>query len=228
MNNAVKHHLRGEDLLLLPHRAAFWSSEKALFISDPHFGKASSFRSAGIPVPVGTTSADLHRLNQLLEMTGATRLIVLGDFFHHKSGQCDRTMALLSEWRRAHSGLVITIILGNHDRNSYLPPLEWEVEIHHEPLEYGPFLLCHEPCRHESLYVLSGHIHPGIRLRDRSGPHLMVPCFYFGADYGILPAFGSFTGTMQVVQNHGDAVFAIADDQVIPLIKRVSASPLNP
>ncbi len=227
MNNAVKHHLQGEELVLLPDRAVFWPLQNALLISDPHFGKASSFRNAGIPVPVGTTPADLRRLNGLLEVTKATRLIVLGDFFHHRSGQCDRTMALLSEWRRTFSDLTITIILGNHDRHSHLPPPEWDVEIHDKPLPFAPFLLCHEPCQHEGLYVLSGHIHPGIRLRDPGGHYLTLPCFYFGADFGILPAFGSFTGMMQVTRNNGDAVFGIADDEVIPMSRAVSTSPLK-
>ncbi len=37
-----------------------------LLIADPHFGKAASFRSRGIAVPVGTTRYDLDRLAELI------------------------------------------------------------------------------------------------------------------------------------------------------------------
>ena len=40
----------GEKLVLLPERAIWWAREKTLFIADPHFGKASTFRSAGLAV----------------------------------------------------------------------------------------------------------------------------------------------------------------------------------
>lgn len=205
------------DLHLLPDRAVFWAAESALIISDPHFGKASSFRRSGVPVPHGTTPRDLDRLTTLLEATSAARLIILGDFFHHRTGQCDRTMDLLAAWRRRHSGLKIQLVLGNHDRHSDLPPDDWQIDVFERPLPYGPYLLCHEPCRHEELYVLSGHLHPAVRLSDRTGHGLTVPCFYFGRDHAMLPAFGSFTGTATVRPQPGDRIFALADGEIIPL-----------
>ena len=45
----------GEKLVLLPERVAYWPAKKALFVADFHLGKAASFRSAGIPLPSGTT-----------------------------------------------------------------------------------------------------------------------------------------------------------------------------
>lgn len=211
------HTVAGEQLELLPDRALFWRKESALIISDPHFGKASSFRHMGIPVPHGTTPTDLARLTALLAQTAARRLIVLGDFFHHRTGQCERTMGLLSEWRSVQGNLDIEIVLGNHDRHSALPPQEWNVQIAEKPVERGPFLLCHEPCQRKGLYVLSGHIHPAIRLTDTTGHGLTVPCFYFGKDHAMLPAFGEFTGTARVRPTTGDVVFAVAEGEIIPL-----------
>src|SRR5690606_12228032 len=116
-----------------------------------------------------------------------------------------------------HGQLEIEIVLGNHDRHSALPPPEWAFKIEEKPVERGPFLFCHEPCRREGLYVLSGHIHPAVRLADATGHGLTVPCFYFGRDHAMLPAFGEFTGTARVRPEPGDAVFALADGEVIPL-----------
>ncbi len=49
----------GEDLVLLAERAVFWPAKKALFVADFHLGKAASFRSAGIPLPSGTTTENV-------------------------------------------------------------------------------------------------------------------------------------------------------------------------
>lgn len=212
------HTIKNESMHLLADRAIYWPAEATLMISDPHFGKASSFRQSGIPVPHGTTPTDLARLTALLVQTGARRLIVLGDFFHHHTGQCDRTMALLADWRTAHASLAIEVVIGNHDRHSAPPPRGWNIAIEQKPVERGPFLLCHEPCRHEALYVLSGHIHPAIRVNDPATGHgLTVPCFYFGQHHAMLPAFGSFTGTARVKPEPGDTVFALVDGEIIPL-----------
>ena len=45
----------GETLLLFPERAALLAQTQTLLVADPHFGKAATFRSSGIPVPAGTT-----------------------------------------------------------------------------------------------------------------------------------------------------------------------------
>ena len=52
----------GEEVTLLAERAVLWASARTLIIADPHFGKDSTFRAAGVPVPGGATEADLGRL----------------------------------------------------------------------------------------------------------------------------------------------------------------------
>ncbi|NUR18637.1 MAG: DEAD/DEAH box helicase, partial [Gemmatimonadaceae bacterium] len=55
--------VRGEELVLLPERAAYWPARTTLLVADAHFGKAATFRAAAIPVPAGTTDATLGRLD---------------------------------------------------------------------------------------------------------------------------------------------------------------------
>ena len=43
-------------------------------------------------------------------------------------------------------------------------------------------------------YVLAGHLHPCVVLGGRAHQRLRLPCFHFGAQVGVLPAFGAFTG----------------------------------
>ena len=64
-------------------------------------------------------------------------------------------------------------------------------------------------------YALAGHIHPAVRLSERGGQSLRLPCFWFGPRVGVLPSFGAFTGSAVVRPRAGDQVFVVADDQVI-------------
>ncbi|HEX6019288.1 MAG TPA: DEAD/DEAH box helicase, partial [Burkholderiaceae bacterium] len=72
----------GASLVLLAERAAYLPAQRALLVADVHVGKAASFRGLGVPVPGGTTGGTLARLSTALAASGATRLIVLGDFVH--------------------------------------------------------------------------------------------------------------------------------------------------
>jgi uncharacterized protein len=44
---------------------------------------------------------------------------------------------------------------------------------------------------------------------------LRLPCFWFGPRYGVLPAFGAFTGNADVLPRRGDQVFVIAEQEVL-------------
>ena len=90
--------VRGEKLTLCAERAAFWHRERALLIADPHWGKAATFRAGGIPVPSGTTSEAIERLESLLQKTDPARVIFLGDLLHAKPGR-SKDMASFSMTR---------------------------------------------------------------------------------------------------------------------------------
>jgi len=51
----------------LPERAALWLQPRWLVVADAHVGKAATFRARGVPVPEGTTQANLARLTALIE-----------------------------------------------------------------------------------------------------------------------------------------------------------------
>src|SRR6478752_4291038 len=71
----------GEQVTLHAERALFWPRGRTLFVADVHLGKAAAFRAGGVPLPRGATASDLARLTRLVTTTGATRVVILGDFF---------------------------------------------------------------------------------------------------------------------------------------------------
>lgn len=204
----------GERLVLLPEKAAYWPAGKALFVADFHLGKAASFRSAGIPLPSGTTRENLERLDRAVARTGAAQVIFLGDFLHSAAGRAARTFERFGEWRGARGELGITLVRGNHDARAGDPPESWGIRCVDAGGALGAFVLNHEPGAARGGYALSGHIHPAVRLSG-DGESLRLPCFWFGARYGVLPAFGAFTGTAEVRPRKGDQVFVIADHEVL-------------
>lgn len=208
--------LGGEDVTLLAERALFWPRAGTLVVADLHWGKAATFRAAGIPVPVGATSDDLSRLDAALFRTCARRLVVLGDLFHAKAGRiATQTLAELRRWRALRDELEIMLVRGNHDRHAGDPPGDLRINCVNAPAFVPPFVLRHEPAPSSEGYTLAGHLHPGIVLTGRALQRERLPCFWLTPRGAVLPAFGSFTGSVSVVPGPEDRVFVIADQEVI-------------
>lgn len=214
--------LAREPARLLPERALWLPAHGTLLVADLHWGKAAAFRAAHIPVPGGTTGADLARLSTVLERTGATRLIVLGDLWHSRAGRHPDTLATIDAWRARHSSLAIDLVRGNHDRHAGDPPAALGIVCHDGPLALGALALVHEPAdggadAADSRYAVGGHLHPHIRLAGPGRERLRLPCFVVGPLRAVLPAFGAFTGGGMHVPQPGDRHYAIADGEVLPV-----------
>ena len=205
----------GEKLLLLAERALFWPAKKALFVADFHLGKAASFRRAGIPLPSGTTTDNVERLGSAIDKTGAKQIVFLGDFLHSESGRTAATLARFGTWRESRKSVSLTLVRGNHDMKAGDPPESWNMRCIDAGERLGTFVLNHEPGAARGGYALAGHIHPAVRLSATGEKSVRLPCFWFGARCGVLPAFGAFTGSAEVLPRRGDQVFVIAEQEVL-------------
>ncbi len=205
----------GQQLVLLPEAAVYWPAERTLLIADPHFGKAAAFRARGVPVPERTTDDTLARLDRALDHSAAQRLVILGDFLHARAGRSETLLAAVATWRSRHTALPILLIRGNHDDRAGDPPDDWGIDCQDEPVGSPPFVWRHAPAASAEGYVLAGHVHPAVSLSGPGGLSATLPCFYFGRDYGLLPAFGDFTGTALVRPRAGDRIYVLADGVVI-------------
>ena len=214
--------IAGEELTLLPERAIYWGARRTLFVADPHFGKAATFRALGIPVPRGTTTGALARLDAVIGRTTPEQLTFLGDFLHAAEGRDAETLRVLNEWRRRHAAIEMTLVRGNHDVRAGDPPRELEIKCVTAPLAVTPFVLDHHPRPSTAGYVLCGHIHPAVTLTGVGRQHSRLPCFWFGNAVGVLPAFGEFTGVAEAYVQAGDQVFVVADESVVavPVVTR--------
>jgi DNA ligase-associated metallophosphoesterase len=209
--------LEGEELWLMADKAVYWPARQCLLIADAHFGKASAYRSLGQPVPQGTTTENLQRLERLITALPCAQVIFLGDFLHGPGSHASGTLSALRGWRARHPILPMTLIRGNHDKRAGDPPADLNIEVVPEPLLLGPFALQHEPDAHPSHHVLAGHVHPVYHLRGRGRQRLRLPCFQIGTRVSLLPAFGAFTGGYAVEQENDHQIFVIGDQEVWPV-----------
>lgn len=215
-----------QDITLLPSGAAWLHEADALLVADAHFGKAQSFRRLGVPVPTGTTDENLQTLSRDLQVTGATRLVFLGDLLHSARSMSDDLLASMLRWRERHGDCAMTLVRGNHDERAGDPPDALRIGVVDGPLHAGPFALTHHPEPVADAYAIAGHWHPCVVMAGRARERLRLPCFWWGDPathpVGVLPAYGAFTGMHPIEPRAADRVFVVAGD----VVREVSAAVL--
>jgi len=201
---------RSQSLWLSAGRCLFWEEMSTLVVSDLHFGKAGHFRKAGIAVPAEVNRDDLQRLVDETRRFGARRLILTGDFFH-STGNLE--LERFARWRDALAVDEMVLVRGNHDILRMPDYARLGLSLQEGSLTLPPFRFVHDP--HDShgadgvSYTFAGHLHPGVRLAGLGKQSLRLPCFYFGADTAILPAFSRFTGLALMDPGLAEHVFAV-------------------
>ena len=207
----------GERIALHAERALHWLRERTVFVADVHLGKAAAFRAGGVPLPRGSTAADLARLTRLIERTSAARLVVLGDFLHARAGRVPALSDAFVTWRTRHATTDVVLVRGNHDARAGDPPADWNVRCVDEPYALPPFLACHKTNAPPTGYALCGHLHPGVRIQGSGEQSARLPCFVLGARRAILPAFGRFTGLAEFEREANERIVAIAGGALFTL-----------
>ena len=183
----------GETLRPLPCGALYWPARHTLFVADLHFEKASAFARRGWLLPPHDSAETLRLLIDAIEATGARRIVCLGDSFHDRGGP-DR---LLPGPRAALRTLTASLdwlwITGNHD-DSAGASLGGRVM---PEARIGALTLRHEADANDAAPELSGHYHPKVAVHMR-GRRIVRRAFAVSASKIILPAYGAFTGGLDI------------------------------
>ncbi len=201
----------GETLALSAGRALFRPRTRQLIVADPHFGKAEAFRARGVPVPDGTTAQNLARLDALIAEFTPLEVVFLGDFLHAKVADVFKQ---LRPWRAKHATLGMRLVRGNHDTRAGDVPAALDFQVTNEFVE-PPFVFRHLPGASPDGFTLAGHLHPAYRLRGPGRESLRLACFWLTSHGLVLPAFGEFTGCMEISRAPVDRIFVVAGDRVL-------------
>lgn len=192
-------HLGRASLLADPSRALIWPERELVVVADLHLEKGSSFARRGMLLPPYDTRATLTRLERVLARFAPRRVISLGDGFHDaeacgRLGTADRER--LRNLTARFDWLWLT---GNHDP----APPEGLGGRSEAAIEIDGVTFCHLPNGAGGAGEVAGHLHPVASIRAR-GRKVTRPCFVASDTRLILPAFGSYTGGLNV----RDATFA--------------------
>ncbi|MEP7250803.1 MAG: ligase-associated DNA damage response endonuclease PdeM [Ginsengibacter sp.] len=212
--------LHKQTLWLSPARCIFWEEEKALILSDLHFGKSGHFRKSGIGVPQNVYKEDLQRLFTQIQFFKPVTLLIAGDMFH---SHANKEIDFFLKWRNDMPSLEIHLIKGNHDVLSNKFYESANIRVTKQKLSIKNFCFTHDitsVCEDDDdkdMFTFSGHIHPGIKVTGSAKQSLKLPCFYFTDTYAVLPAFSIFTGLYKVTPKKADKVFALVENQVIKM-----------
>ena len=185
-------HLAGERLMLDSAGVVAWPAERTLVVSDLHLEKGSHFAARGAFVPPYDTRETLERLHLALRRHRPARLVLLGDSFHDTRG-CERLgSAECVALNRMLHGIEVIWVLGNHDP---APPVGLP-GIAMEEWRHGPLTFRHI-ARPGAGGELSGHFHPKATVPTR-GTCVTRPCFLSDGRRLLLPAFGAYTGGLDI------------------------------
>ena len=222
MQIPVSYKKQKQQLWLSAERCIFWEEERSLIVSDLHFGKTGHFRKSGIAVPQSVFKEDLQRLVTQIQHFQPKHLIVVGDFFH---SHANKELELFQKWRDDFSHISIHLVKGNHD----ILHKDWysscDINLNEKEMNISKFTFIHDITSRISIndqkstikYYFSGHIHPGIRISGAGKQSLCFPCFYFGKEYAVLPAFSHFTGVALIDPEEDENVFAIVKNKLVQL-----------
>ena len=185
--------MAGETLLLDLSGALYATAHRTLIVADMHLEKGSAYLVKGVPMPPFDSAASLARLVEVCSRLLPRAIVALGDFFHDGGATeriAPRDIATLNRLIEAHEWIWV---LGNHDPKPPAglggrPVEDWQI---------GPLALRHEP-RSRAEAEIAGHFHP-VASVHAGGRRIRRRCFATDGRRMILPAFGAYTGGLNVL-----------------------------
>jgi putative SbcD/Mre11-related phosphoesterase len=218
--------------------------ERTVVVADLHLGYESALEAEGIHIPRVQTKTVKEALARLIERYEAERVVLLGDVKHEFSRNLGQEVRDVRSVLDSISELVdIVIVKGNHD--NFIENIVSRIQI---PVvdKYSlggiTFVHGHQPCDSRPLTI--GHEHPSVKIVDRVGAYIKLPCHVFLREENVLviPAFSPLASGTDItgVQpsdclspilsnadiNNGE-VFACSDIGILPLGKVSSLGDLR-
>ena len=191
--------IAGEPCVLRCSGALWVINHQTLIAADLHLEKGSAFAARGQMLPPYDSRATLDRLAAEIADLNPRRIVLLGDSFHDSRAvgrMADDDRARLDALAQGRDWLWGE---GNHDRRA-LEQTEVAARLPGRVLDglsLGALNLTHEPLPGPRVGEIAGHLHPAVRVAAY-GRGVRRPCFVTDGRRLLLPAFGAFTGGLNV------------------------------
>jgi DNA ligase-associated metallophosphoesterase len=202
---------RGHSFAPLVSGALFWPAHETLLVADLHFEKMSSYARSGQLLPPYDTAMTLERLEADIRLTGAKKVVALGDSFHRDEGPGSLTADDKARISRLTRTMDWVWLAGNHD-----PSVHRLGGLCVNEISISGCVLRHEPVRNGG--VVAGHLHPAARIA-MNGKSTRRPCFVWDDELLILPAYGASTGSLNILSDAFAGLFNRSKLQVMVMGK---------
>jgi DNA ligase-associated metallophosphoesterase len=174
--------------------ALYFAAHRLLVVSDLHLEKGSAFARRGRLIPPYDSAATLALLAAVIAEYDPATVVSLGDSFHDSDGANRLHASLRSELEALMARRDWFWIAGNHDPDL---PANLPGDAVRE-LALSPLVFRHEPTRNARPGEVAGHLHPCARIVQR-GRSVRRRCFATDGTRLIMPAFGAYTGSLNVL-----------------------------
>ena len=200
------------ELCVLRCSGALWlPAHGTLVAGDLHLEKGSAFAVRGQMLPPYDSRATLDRLEAEIAELKPDRVVLLGDSFHDSKSIGRMAAEDRERLDRLAFGRDWVWLEGNHDREA-LTTADADA-VSRLPgrivgdLRLGALYLIHEPVPDAEDGEVAGHLHPCARVVAHARM-VRRPCFVTDGRRLILPAFGAFTGGLNVLDAAIAGLFA--------------------
>ncbi|MBN9072304.1 MAG: ligase-associated DNA damage response endonuclease PdeM [Rhizobiales bacterium] len=194
--------LAGERVVCDERGVLFFPDASLLAVSDLHLEKGSSFARRGALLPPYDTAATLVRLQAVIADYEPRRVVSLGDSFHDGGGAERLPEVFRLQVEAMAAGRDWFWVAGNHDPEAPAGLPGESVRA----LQVGALSFRHEPSAGALDGEVAGHLHPCARI-VRRGRSVRRRCFASDGHRIVMPAFGSYTGSLNVLDRAYAALF---------------------
>ena len=204
------HPIKAEEIQIAGERAVcdqrgvlYFPELDLLAVSDLHLEKGASYARRGSFVPPYDTAATLVRLEAVIAHYDPGMVISLGDSFHDGKGSAHMPGLFRNQLTLMMSGRDWFWVAGNHDPDA---PEGLPGETVRE-IAIGSLVFRHEPSAVAVAGEIAGHLHPCARIVQR-GRSVRRRCFASDGRRLIMPAFGAYTGSLNVLDRAYTGLFS--------------------
>jgi uncharacterized protein len=186
-----------------PSGALWWPARRVLVLADLHLEKGSRFAQRGAFLPPYDTAVTLGHVERLVQRLSPATVIALGDSFDDRLARSRLGEADAGRLRRLTGTCDWIWIAGNHDP---VPPADLGGRVE-ASLRLDGLTFRHAPEPESDVSgEICGHLHPKAAVVVRGG-RIWRRCFATDGRRMVLPAFGAYTGGLDVLDEAIAALF---------------------
>lgn len=216
-----------EDLTITKYFALHLKKDNTIVIGDLHLGFEDYLSHKGVFLPKIQKNKIFQTIKEIMNIYEPEKIIINGDLKHEFSKN------MRQEWNEIEDlidliteNVKLEVVRGNHD-NFLMTILKNKGITLKDFIEIGNKIIVHGHKNIESdKFVIIGHEHPSIGLRDEIGYYIKFPCFLYNErkKFLVLPAMSVFSSGVDISSDNpispflknknlkDSKVYAISDD----------------